>query len=366
MRARLGLGRTSLRLAAVHLAVTFLSTALVLSVLADTATALIEEAAGGAAEAGPRVEAARERLGRALIAGLGVATLASAALGFALSQMLVARLSGIRRGAEAIVAGDLSARIPARDPGDEFDALARTLNAMIARMEGQIAELRFVTDSLAHDLRSPLTRLRLHLDDAGRDGAAVARAAREVARIERVIAVLLDIARAEAGIGREAMAPLALAAVAADVAELMEPKASEAGLDLAFEAGPAPDVLGHAELLFLALGNLVENALAHAPAGSRVTIAVGLERGRPVVSVTDRGPGIPEAERARVLERFVRIGGGSAGRHGLGLALVAAVARLHGATLALADAAPGLSARLVFPAERPAGPAPSHAAQSIS
>ena len=303
----------------------------------------------------------REALGLAVALGLIFATLAAAASGWVLSRMLLGRIGGITRTAQAIISGDLSQRVPAASGGDEFDRLAETLNRMIDRIEGQMGELRLVTDSLAHDLRSPLTRLSLHLNQAQASeetsGEAMDRALDEVAQIERLLKTMLDLARAEAGIGQDQMAPVDLGALAEDIAELFEPLAETREVALVVEVAEPVVLSGHRDLLFLALSNLVENALRFAPAGSRVLIFLANGEG-PRLGVADSGPGIPAEARQRAVGRFVRLDSaeapttGTAPRTGLGLALVAAIARLHDARLLLEDNAPGLRAVLAFPVTR--------------
>ena len=254
------------------------------------------------------------------------------------------------------MAGALDRRVATRGTGDEFDQLAGTLNAMLDRIEALVSDLRMVTDSLAHDLRSPLGRLVRELEAAADETAPpdarqarTERALREAEGLLATATALFDITRIEAGIGAEQFAPVDLGRLAADVAELYEAAAEERGLCLAASAAPGLVVQGHVQLLALALSNLVDNALGHAPQGSEITIAARRDGGAPALVVADRGPGIAEADRHRALGRFVRLdpsrGGPGAG---LGLALVAAVARLHGAAVVLGDNAPGLVATLRF------------------
>jgi len=295
-------------------------------------------------------------LARTLVWALAAIVLLALATGWFLSRLVRSHVAEIDRAARDIMAGALERRVPSRGTGDEFDRLAATLNAMLDRIEALVSDLRMVTDSLAHDLRSPLGRLVRELEAAADETAApearqarIERAQREAESVLATATALLDIARIEAGIGADQFAAVDLGRVAADVAELYEAAAEERGLTLAATAEPGLVVRGHDQLLALALSNLVDNALRHAPEGSAATVAARLDAGAPALVVTDRGPGIPESDRDRALRRFVRLdpsrGGPGAG---LGLALVAAVARLHGATLALGDNAPGLVATLSF------------------
>ena len=288
-------------------------------------------------------------LGLALAAGLALAT------GWLLSRLVLGRIAEITRTADTIVWESMDRRVPLRGTGDEFDRLAETLNAMLERIEGLVGEMRMVTDSVAHDLRSPLTRLRGHIEavlagdlDAAEREARLARALEEADHVLRSFTRLLEIARAEAGMGREQFECLDLAPLARDMGELFQPVAEENGLELAVETAPAP-VTGHPQLLAQAISNLMENALAHAPAGSTVTLSAAPGPEGPRLCVADHGPGVPEADRARVLRRFTRRDESRGGSGtGLGLSLVAAVARMHGATLVLEDNDPGLSVRLDF------------------
>ena len=258
------------------------------------------------------------------------------------------------------MAGALDRRVALRGTRDEFDKLAGTLNAMLDRIETLVRDLRTVTDSLAHDLRSPLGRLIRHLEAAADEEAPadarqarIEQALREAEGVLATATALLDISRIEAGIGADQFTQVDLGRLAAGVAELYEAAAEERRVTLACEALPGLEVRGHDQLLALAASNLVENALKHAPAGSTLTVAATRDGGRPALVVADRGPGIPAADRERALGRFVRLdpSRGSPGA-GLGLALVAAVARMHGAEVVLSDNAPGLRAALRFPEPR--------------
>jgi signal transduction histidine kinase len=282
------------------------------------------------------------------------------ATGWLLSRLVRGRIAEIDGAARAIMAGALDRRVAVRGTDDEFDRLAATLNAMLDRIERLVSDLRTVTDSLSHDLRSPLGRLVRHLEGAageeepGERRSQIERAQREAESVLATATALLDISRIDAGIGAEQFAAVDLARLAADVTELYEAAAEERGLTLECDAAPGLTVTGHDQLLALALSNLVDNALKDAPAGSAVTVSASIEDGHPVLGVADHGPGIPEADRERALGRFVRLdpsrGGPGAG---LGLALVAAVARMHGAEIRLEDNRPGLRATMRFGANRP-------------
>jgi signal transduction histidine kinase len=295
-------------------------------------------------------------LARALLWALAAITALSLATGWLLSRLVSGRIAEIDNAARGIMAGAFDRRVALRGTRDEFDRLAGTLNAMLDRIETLVRDLRTVTDSLAHDLRSPLGRLVRHLATAADDSvgpdeqkARIEQALREAESVLTTATALLDISRIDAGLGAEQFTDVDLGRLAADVAELYEAAAEERGVSIVAEAAPGLVVRGHDQLLAQALSNLVENALRHAPAGTAITIAAGDEAGVPSLAVADRGPGIPEADRARALGRFVRLdpSRGSPGA-GLGLALVSAVARMHGATVELGDNAPGLRASLRF------------------
>ncbi|HVV29142.1 MAG TPA: HAMP domain-containing sensor histidine kinase [Rhizomicrobium sp.] len=275
-----------------------------------------------------------------------------------MSQNMLARLDTINRTSGEIIAGDLSRRVPLAGSGDEFDALAENLNRMLDRIERLMKGMREVTDSVAHDLRTPLNRLRNRLEESaarlGDNGTQAAEIERAIAETDKLIATfnaLLLIAETDAGTTRAAMTELDLSSVAADVAELYEPLAEERRVKLRLIPAAAIAIEGNRSLIAQALANLVDNAIKYTPEGGEVTIrAVGGMKSVDL-SVSDSGPGIPAADRARVVERFVRLEASrSSPGTGLGLSLVAAVAHFHGAELMLEDNLPtGLKATLRFP-----------------
>jgi len=273
-----------------------------------------------------------------------------------IGRNMLARLESINRTSKEIIAGDLSRRVPVTSSHDEFDTLAENLNRMLDRIERLMSGVREVTDSVAHDLRTPLNRLRnsletslRHLPAGSEQQSALEAAVEETDRLIATFNALLLIAEADAGVAREAMAPVDLSAVVRDVAELYAPVAEEKGVTLTTEAGSLLAIDGNLSLISQALVNLVDNAVKYTPAGGRVAIATAKSPSGVLLSVCDTGPGIPESERGHVLERFVRL---ETSRHspgtGLGLSLVAAVARLHDAELTLEDNHPGLKAVLRF------------------
>lgn len=279
-----------------------------------------------------------------------------------ISRNLLVRLDSINRTSREIVAGDLSRRVPITTAGDELDALAQDLNHMLDRNERLMRGMRDVTDSIAHDLRTPLNRLRnrlegllLELDPESGESKEVEAAVGDTDRLIATFNALLLIAEAEAGAVREAMTRVDIPHVIEGVAELYEPLAEEKGLALEIAPGRTASIRGNLRLISQALANLVDNAIKYTPPGGRVIIAAEDRPNGVALSVADTGPGIPAVERQHVLERFVRLeeSRNSPGT-GLGLSLVAAVARMHEARLELADNRPGLKAVLVFPAEHQA------------
>jgi signal transduction histidine kinase len=277
--------------------------------------------------------------------------------GALMSRNMLQRLDAINRTSGEIIAGDLTRRVPRTGSGDEFDTLAENLNRMLDRIERLMKGLREVTDSVAHDLRTPLNRLRNRLEESvarlnasGTQASEIERAIAETDQLIGTFNALLLIAETDAGTTRAAMTVLDMQSVAADVLELYEPLAEERGVKLTLAPG-AVAIEGNRSLIAQALANLVDNAIKYTPEGGVVRIATDVGEKRVELSVTDSGPGIPLEDRARVVDRFVRL---EASRHspgtGLGLSLVAAVAHFHNAELALEDNKPtGLKAVLRFP-----------------
>ena len=277
--------------------------------------------------------------------------------GFLMSQNMLRRLDAINRTSGEIIAGDLTRRVPVTGAADEFDVLAENLNRMLDRIERLMKGLREVTDSVAHDLRTPLNRLRNRLEEslarltaAGNSAGEIERAIAETDKLIATFNALLLIAETDAGTGRSQMTLLELNGVAGDVAELYEPLAEEKGIGFRLLSGSGAQIEGNRSLVAQALANLVDNAIKYTPAGGKVTMTVAQGSDGVVLSVADSGPGIPPEDRSRVIERFVRL---EASRNspgtGLGLSLVSAVAHYHGAELVLEDNAPGLKASLHFP-----------------
>jgi len=289
--------------------------------------------------------------------------------GVFVSRRVLKRVDAMTGTAQTIMAGDLSGRLSVIGSGDEFDRLALNLNGMLERIESLMRGLKEVTDNVAHDLKTPLTRLRNRCEAALRTAKTEAEFRRVlVESIEesdgliRTFDALLMIARAESGEVRDGMAEFDAAEVARDVGELYEPLAEDKGLTLEVEAKERAAVKGNRELVSQALANLVDNAIKYAapeakdPQGAingqrnGIVVEANADQDQVVLTVSDRGPGIPHGDRARVIDRFVRLEQSrSLPGSGLGLSLVSAVARLHGGELKLEDNAPGLRARISLP-----------------
>ena len=280
--------------------------------------------------------------------------------GVLVSRNVLARLDVINRTSRQIVAGDFSKRVPVSKKGDEFDDLSQHLNRMLDRIERLMRGMREVSDNVAHDLRSPLNRLRSRLELAARHGFSdpemrrdIEAAVEETDRLIATFNALLLIAEAEAGSVRESMEEIDLREVIVGVGELYEPLAEEKGARLVVKNSQRPArISGNKNLITQALANLVDNAIKYLSPGSEILVAIEQVQSGPSLVVADNGPGIPQEDRPRVVERFVRL---EASRHspgtGLGLSLVSAVARLHDAEFVLSDNGPGLRAEIKFSAE---------------
>jgi len=304
----------------------------------------------------------REKLRAVVTEALGWGLAATLALGFMAALLagrkLLQRVEAINRTGQQIIRGDLKQRVALTGAGDEFDRLAENLNTMLDQIERLMTGMREVTDNIAHDLRGPLTRMKARLElalmarrqDPAEDRAAIEGAIADTDRLLATFNALLSIAEAESGAVHQSMQPVDLAKLAADVAELYAPALEEKGLTLetSFKDGPA--VQGSRQLLFQAITNLLENAMKYTQAGGRVGVTAGAVDGAARLVVSDTGPGIPAELRAKVLERYVRLDQArSTPGSGLGLSMVAAVAKLHGAGLELGDSNPGLKVTLTFP-----------------
>ncbi len=287
--------------------------------------------------------------------------------GVFVARRVLRRIDAMTGTTQRIMAGDLSERLPVGRSGDEIDRLAENLNAMLERIEALMVGLKEVSDNIAHDLKTPLTRLRNRAEEAlakaGNETeyrSALERTIEESDGLIRTFNALLMIARAESGQARDNMTDFDAAEIASGIQELYEPLAEDKGLTLKVDADAAT-IRGNRELINQALANLVENAIKYGKP-LETSAQTGIDKPADILiearrdgdnvafSVTDHGPGIPEADRQRAVERFVRL---EASRtqpgSGLGLSLASAVATLHGGTLRLADSQPGLRVTLVIP-----------------
>ncbi|MDO9413996.1 MAG: ATP-binding protein [Pseudolabrys sp.] len=285
--------------------------------------------------------------------------------GLFVTRRVLRRVDAMTETSRSIMAGDLGERLPIAGTGDELDRLAENLNLMLERIEALMLGLKEVSDNIAHDLKTPLTRLRNRTEQALRSASSEAeyRAALEGTIEEsdgliRTFNALLMIARAESGQARDGMVEFDAAEIANDIGELYEPLADEKGIELMVEAPQAAPVKGNRELISQAMANLVDNAIKYAaPTGTaegepprQIVVRAAVDGDRVLLTVADNGPGIPEADRQRALERFVRLEQSrSQPGSGLGLSLAAAVARLHGGELTLADNNPGLKSIIALP-----------------
>lgn len=306
------------------------------------------------------------RMQRAFMIGFGVLSVAALAAGLAIGRLVARRIAAITDTSRSIMAGDLKRRIPLAGTGDELDDLALSLNAMLERIDLLMSSLREVSDNIAHDLKTPLNRLRNRAEEALRGERGVEgyregleRTIEMADEVIKTFNALLLIARLEAGTLAENAEAFDIADLVRDVGELYDPVAEEAGLTLRIDAGSGPVVVANRQLVGQAIANMVDNAIKYssrdtserpATSGPDIVVSLAALPTGPEISVADRGPGIPPSDRKRVLKRFVRL---EASRTrpgtGLGLSLVAAVARLHAGSVRLEDNAPGLRIVLALP-----------------
>jgi len=328
-------------------------------------------------------------IGRLALLSFGLLCALGVGAGILISRSMVSRIETVTETSRQIMAGDLSRRIPLSGSGDELDRLAEGLNAMLARIEELLAALREVSDNIAHDLKTPLNRLRnraeaaLRSSDAAAHREGLAKTIEEADELIKTFNSLLLIARLEAGAAAESMKPVDLADVIGDIAELYEPVAEEVGIRLTVATEPGLCTVANRELVSQAVANLVDNAIKYS-AATGVPVAVGAAPAPPLnpapeirivlkragdsieIAIADHGPGIAAEDRERALQRFVRLEKSrSRPGAGLGLSLVAAVARMHGGSVRLEDNAPGLRAVLSIPVQMPSGfPLPKRAKQA--
>ena len=286
-------------------------------------------------------------LEEAMLSALAVAVALAVFAAWSSARLIQQKLGATVDTAQAVTQGQLDQRVPIDGGGDSFDALGDAINAMLDRIAALMAELKIATDGLAHDLRSPLTRLRATLERAlassenEESRIAVARAIEQGDRLLTMLDTALRITRAEAGLGRDSFVDTDIAAMVEDMVEMYGPVAEDNGFTIEADAPAGLHGAVHRELLGQALANLIDNAMKYG--AGHIRVAARTEAGRLTISVTDDGPGIAEAQRPEALRRFGRLDAArSTSGAGLGLSLASAVARLHGGGLGLGDNAPGL------------------------
>ena len=294
---------------------------------------------------------------RAALAGtIGLLIVVAGVAAFSVTRRTVGRIESINTTSRAIMQSGLGQRIPLRGSRDEWDRLAQNLNLMLARIEELMAEVKQVSDNLAHDLRTPLTRMRARLEkardqprDGGRDQALISCTIADLDTVLGMFSSLLRISQIEGNNRSLAFRSVNLAEIADDVVELFDAVAEERGCRINMCRQERVLVTGDRDLLFDAIANVVDNAIKFGGEAAQVTVEVAKRDGIPLVSVADHGPGIPVEERKHVLKRFYRL---ERSRHtlgnGLGLSLVAAVAKMHDAQIEMLDNAPGLVFQLWF------------------
>jgi signal transduction histidine kinase len=285
-----------------------------------------------------------------LIEAMGIALVFAVFIAVILGRQILGRMDVISATASEIMNGNLAQRIPLSNKQDEFDTLANRLNAMLERIQQLIKGIREVTDNVAHDLRSPLTRLRNHMEitlleqrSPDEYQQVLRQGIEEIESLITTFNALLSIAQAEAGNNRVQWSQVDLKQLAMDLMDLYTPLTEAKAQTLGVINGNEAMVLGNRDLLAQSLGNLLENAIKFTPRGGNIRLQIKVSENQVEVVVADSGPGIPEGEKSHVLEKFVRL---DSSRHtpgnGLGLSLVAAVATLHKAELILKDGDPGL------------------------
>jgi signal transduction histidine kinase len=299
---------------------------------------------------------------RSLMFALGTMGLGALVIWYFVGREALRRIDNVSEASRRIMGGDLAGRLPVTGAGDEFDRLSENLNAMLARIADLNEGLKHVSDNIAHDLKTPLTRLRNRAEAAlaGKHDAADYRGALESTIAEsdqliRTFNAILMISRLEAGYSAESTEEVDLDAIVRDVVELYEPVAEEMGVRIEARTEGGHRVHGNRELIGQALSNIVDNAIKYSTGSSappQVVVSLEGTGGEIRLAVSDNGPGIPEADRERATERFVRLEKSrSQPGSGLGLSLAKAVMKFHGGRLELSGRDPGLSAAMVFPVE---------------
>ncbi|KFB10629.1 sensor histidine kinase [Nitratireductor basaltis] len=299
---------------------------------------------------------------RALMAALGMMGLGALLIWYFVGRRALKRIDNVSEASRQIMGGDLNQRLPVSGAGDEFDRLSENLNRMLDRINALNEGLKQVSDNIAHDLKTPLTRLRnraeaalADVSDESASRAALEQTIAESDQLIRTFNAILMISRLEAGYSAENQDEIDLSAILADVVELYEPLAEDCGVELSAEATDNVSVVGNRELVGQALSNIIDNAIKYSSEAEAPKVTVSLKRegdGAQIV-VRDTGPGIPPEDRERATERFVRLEPSrSQPGSGLGLSLAKAVMKFHGGSLELDGAGEGLSVAMTFPARK--------------
>lgn len=303
--------------------------------------------------------ALRQTLERSLLIGLALALLLGLACGIIVARYVGRSVRAVAMVADRIGSGDFRQRVPVHGTRDPFDALARQINAMLDRINTLMEELSILTDALAHDLRSPVGRIRAAADaalsapSAERREQLLAGIIQQADSLMRILTTILEIGRSEALTSRKQFAWFDAGDLVDELAEMYEPVADETGASLVLHRGRnSLKVNGHRQLLAQALSNLIENAIKYGASGGEIGLGAARRGDRLALTVTDKGPGIPEQNRDEARRRFRRLDTSrSLEGAGLGLALAEAIAHLHGGELLLGDCSPGLSATIEIPVQ---------------
>ena len=306
----------------------------------------------------------RERMRGSLVEALVAALLLALPLGliggFVLLRVTQRRARAVGRVAAQIAAGDFSHRLDEQAEGAEFARIAAAINAMLERIEELVEQLRLVTDSLAHDLRSPLTRMRANIEKAAGYAAAepeqqaLEAISTDIDRLLRLISATLEISRAEAGMGRQQFVEFDLHELLRDICEIYQPVAEDLDMSIELDGSTAVPLFGNRQMIGRAVANLTDNALKYAGNGGTIRLSAADLGERVEIAVADQGPGIPPELREDAIGKYRRLEEARTREgSGLGLAMVRAVARLHGGDIILEDNQPGLRVRLIVRREMP-------------
>lgn len=300
---------------------------------------------------------AKRRIVQALTWGLAIMVLLAFIGGLVLSRRTVRKIERINQTTRSIMSGDLSRRMPVTDRNDDFDQVAENLNQMLDRIQTLMEDIRRVSDNIAHDLRTPLTRLRQHLEEArqeenpnSRSAANLESSIREADSLLATFNALLRIARIEAGQITAGFGSLDFHTLLDDVVEFYEPLAEDKSQVLSVELEDNIVTWGDRDLLFQALANVIENAIKYTPKSGKILVTLAKANDQVLITIADNGPGIPEKEREKVFRRFYRLDQSrSTSGNGLGLSMVSAIVGMHRGEITLTDNHPGLKTEIRFP-----------------